>query len=99
VALDETYGFGMRDCVTFARDVAEYCGLEVGGLLGVQVDFFPYELLVKLHELNEDRVVAGETRMFLEDDPRRKKEPEKKSVAPKPGGKKAPPKPSTMPDP
>ncbi|NNF38339.1 MAG: hypothetical protein HKN71_06715, partial [Gemmatimonadetes bacterium] len=52
VALDDTYGFGMRDCVTFARDVAEYCGLDVGGLLGINLDLFPYELLIKLYDLN-----------------------------------------------
>ena len=63
VVTDDTYGFGMRDCVSFARDVAESCGLNVGGLLGVQLDLFPYELLEKLQRLNEDAVVKKETVM------------------------------------
>ena len=67
VALDDTYGFGLRDCVTFARDVAEYCGLEVGGLLGVRLDLFPYELLMKLYTSNEDAVVKSETDLSLPD--------------------------------
>ncbi|NNK64533.1 MAG: hypothetical protein HKO98_15145 [Gemmatimonadetes bacterium] len=67
VALDDTYGFGMRDCVTFARDVAEYCGLDVGGLLGINLDLFPYELLIKLYDLNGDAVIASETDLGLPD--------------------------------
>ena len=67
VALDDTYGFGLRDCVTFARDVAEYAGLDVGGLLGINLDLFPYELLIKLYDLNGDAVVTSETDLSLPD--------------------------------
>lgn len=61
---DDTYGFGLRDCVSFARDVARYCGLETHGVLShpiSRIDLFPYELLVKLYALNLDRVIGDET--------------------------------------
>jgi len=68
VVNDDTYGFGLRDCVTFARDVADYCGLSVQSLVGFlmspgrgPVDFLPYELLLKLRLLNSDRVIEEET--------------------------------------
>lgn len=69
VAGDDTYGFGLRDCVTFARDVASYCGLKVHDVMGhpiARIDFLPYELLLKLYWLNEDRVIAAETSLGIE---------------------------------
>lgn len=70
VVKNDVYAFGNRDCVTFARDVAKYCGLETGMTAGVPdpdfysptppsselMDLLPYELLRKLYRLNPDRV-------------------------------------------
>jgi hypothetical protein len=54
------YYLGIRDCVTFARDVAEACGLRTGAWYEhpiQKIDFLPYELLMRLRHFNEDRVV------------------------------------------
>lgn len=67
VVKDDTYGFGTRDCVSFVRDVARYCGLRVNHPLShpvSRIDFLPYELLYKLHELNEQEVIEDQTDLF-----------------------------------
>ena len=86
VAKDDTYGFALRDCVTFARDVAEYCGLKVHDLMNhpiARIDILPYELLVKLYYLNEDRVIAAETSLGIEID--LPEEAEEEEESPRPG--------------
>lgn len=50
----------VRDCVTFARDVAEACGLKSGVWYEhpiSRIDFLPQELLLRLHHHNRDRVI------------------------------------------
>ena len=58
----------VRDCVTFARDVARACGLKAPEALDIfesdwndhwlsRVDFLPQELLLRLYLYNEDRVL------------------------------------------
>lgn len=64
VVNDDTYGFGTRDCVSFARDVARYCDLRVQDTWAhpiSRIDLLPYELLVKLYHLNEDNVIHHQT--------------------------------------
>ena len=83
VAGDDTYGFALRDCVTFARDVAEYCGLKVSSLMNhpvPRIDILPYELLTKLYFLNEDRVIRAETSLGIEFD-----SDEEEEEVPRPG--------------
>ena len=80
---NDTYGFGLRDCVTFARDVAGYCGLKVHSLMDhpiARIDFLPYELLAKLYYLNDDRVIKAETSLGIEFD-----SDEEEEEAPRPG--------------
>lgn len=52
----------VRDCITFARDVAEACGLRTGVWYeppGAKVDFWPQELLIRLFRFNTDRVIES----------------------------------------
>lgn len=68
---NDGYAFGNRDCVSFARDFAGYCGLETDfpfeaadffdpGRLAARhgPDLLPYSLLVKLHQLNRHKVLG-----------------------------------------
>ncbi|MBT8334956.1 MAG: hypothetical protein KJO11_00025 [Gemmatimonadetes bacterium] len=60
----------VRDCITFARDVAQACGLRAPAWDDVldsawhdhwlsRIDFLPQELLVRLYHYNEDRVLES----------------------------------------
>lgn len=56
------YWIFIRDCVTFARDVAEACGLEANVWYDhpvSRIDLLPQELLVKLYQYNTDRVIES----------------------------------------
>lgn len=58
----DTYVPFVVDCVSFARDVAEACGLKASVWYDhpvSRIDLVPQELLVKLYHYNEDRVIES----------------------------------------
>ena len=65
---ENIYFYGVRDCVTFARSIAQFCGFNVANvpILGQDADVLPYELVHKLADLNEDAVISQNLDVFWE---------------------------------
>lgn len=76
----------VRDCITFARDVAQACGLKAPAWDDVldsawhdhwmsRVDFLPQELLDRLYRYNKDRVLESNLMSLGVIIPKKEKQP------------------------